>query len=349
MSKHGFFQSATSLTVADCIAICGASAQGSPDLTHIVRDIAPIELAGPEDVSFVADRKFAAALETARAGVVLTTARFAPRAAEGVAVLVCDKPYEAFIRIAHRLYPQSLRPTSLYGATGIAPHATVHPSATLGNGVTVDPGAMIGPGAEIGPGALIGPNAVIGPKVRIGSDCAIGGNVTIVNAVLGDRVIIHPGTQIGQDGYGYVSDAGGHTKVPQIGAVVIHDDVEIGANCAIDRGGMRDTVIGQGTKIDNLCQIGHNCVIGRHCIIVAQCGLSGSATLGDFVVLGARVGVIPHIRIGDRAMLAARSSPIEDVPAGETWGGSPAKPIKQFFRELAAIKKLGQGGGRSDG
>jgi UDP-3-O-[3-hydroxymyristoyl] glucosamine N-acyltransferase len=181
---------------------------------------------------------------------------------------------------------------------------------------------------------------VIGEHVRIGSDCAVGAHCTITHAHLGDRVVIHPGCNIGQDGFGYVSSGEGHVKIPQLGRVVIHNDVEIGSGTRIDRGGMRDTVIGEGTKIDNLCQIGHNCVVGRHCIIVAQSGLSGSVTIEDFVVLGPRTGIIPHITVGKGATLASRSTVYDNVPAGEVWGGFPAKPKLQWMREVVALQKL---------
>ena len=180
----------------------------------------------------------------------------------------------------------------------------MHPSARLENGVTVEPGAVIGPRAEIGGGTVIGANAVIGAEVRIGRDCSIGAGAVITNALIGDRVIIHPGCKIGQDGFGFVMGGNGHLKIPQIGRVIIQDDVEIGAGTTIDRGAIRDTVIGEGTKIDNLVQVGHNVSIGRHCIMVAQVGISGSSTLEDFVVLGARVGVNNNVTIGEGAQIA---------------------------------------------
>ena len=234
----------------------------------------------------------------------------------------------------------ALRPTSGFGTEGVAPGAAVHPTAQLDRGVTVDPFAVIGPSARIGAGTLIGAHAVIGPGVIIGSDCAIGANSTITHSHIGDRVIVHPGCHIGQDGFGYLLKADGHTKVPQIGSVVIDNDVEIGSGTRIDRGGIRDTVIGEGTKIDNLCQIGHNCVVGRHCIIVAQSGLSGSVTLEDFVVLGPRTGIVPHMTVGKGAITASRSTVYENIPAGEFWGGFPAKPKRQWLREVIALEKL---------
>ena len=272
--------------MAEIAALTGARPTASADLNRRVTGIAPIDDAEPGDLAFVHDTKFASALAETKAGVVLTRERFAGQAPSHVAVLCVDKPYDAFVAVARHLYRPALRPASVFGTAGIAPNAAVHPTAELGDGVTVDPFAVIGPSAKIGSGSLIGAHAVIGEQVQIGRDCAIGAHCTITHARLGDRVIIHPGCHIGQDGFGYVSSASGHVKIPQIGSVAIHDDVEIGSGTRIDRGGIRDTVIGEGTKIDNLCQIGHNCVIGKHCIIVAQSGLSGSVTIEDFAVLG---------------------------------------------------------------
>ena len=190
------------------------------------------------------------------------------------------------------------------------------PQARLESGVSADPGAVIGPGAEIGGGTAIGANAVIGAGVRIGRDCVDRRRHVISHALIGDRVIIHPGCKIGQDGFGFVMGASGHLKVPQIGRVIIQDDVEIGAGTTIDRGAIRDTVIGEGTKIDNLVQVGHNVSIGRHCILVAQSGISGSSTLGGFCCAGRRVGVNNHVTLGEGAQIAATSIVHGDVPAG---------------------------------
>jgi UDP-3-O-[3-hydroxymyristoyl] glucosamine N-acyltransferase len=243
----------------------------------------------------------------------------------------------------------ALRPTSPFGTSGRSATAHVHPTARLEAGVTVDPLAVIGPRAEIGAGTLIAAGAVIGPDVRIGRGCAIGAGSTITHALIGDRVIVHPGARIGQDGFGYLPGPQGHQKIPQTRRVIIQDDVEIGANTAIDRGATRDTVIGEGTKIDNLVQIAHNVSIGRHCLIAAQVGISGSATVGDFVMFGGQVGVADHITIGPGAMMGARAGVMSNVPAGGRWGGYPAEPVIEWKRGVATVRRLVRSGRKSEG
>jgi UDP-3-O-[3-hydroxymyristoyl] glucosamine N-acyltransferase len=208
------------------------------------------------------------------------------------------------------------------------------------NGVTVDPGAVIGPGVGIGSGTVIAANSVIGPNVQIGRNCSIGPGASIIHTFIGDNVIIHAGCHIGQDGFRFQAGPKGHVKVPQIGRVIIQDHVEIGAGTTIDRGGIGDTVIGEGTKIDNLVQIGHNVTIGRHCIIVAQCGVSGSVSLGDHVVLGGQVGIADHLTIGAGAMVGAKSGVATNIPAAEKWLGSPAWPVREFLRAMTALRRL---------
>jgi UDP-3-O-[3-hydroxymyristoyl] glucosamine N-acyltransferase len=340
VTEGSFFSRLDGLSVAEIAALTGAELFAGADVARRLTGIAPIDRAGPTDLTFLSDAKFAAALTATEAGALFTDARFAPQAPERVVVLCTSKPYDAFVAVARKLYGAALRPQSVFGTVGIAANTMIHPSATIEAGVTIDPYAVIGPSAHIGAGSLIGAHAVIGAEVRIGRDCAIGANCSVTYAHLGDRVVIHPGSHVGQDGFGYVSSGEGHLKVPQIGRVVIHNDVEIGSGTRIDRGGIRDTVIGEGTKIDNLCQIAHNCVIGRHCIIVAQSGLSGSVTIGDFAVLGPRTGIIPHVTVGKGAMLASRSTVYNDVPDGSVWGGFPAKPKRQWIREVLALRRL---------
>ncbi|HVY57612.1 MAG TPA: UDP-3-O-(3-hydroxymyristoyl)glucosamine N-acyltransferase [Xanthobacteraceae bacterium] len=340
MSEPIFFARGVSLTLGEIASLTGAEPRDGTRLDHRVNDIAPLDRAGPSAIAFLDNANYLAALPVTRAGACLLPARFEPHAPPRLNVLRVREPYRAFVAVARALFPDSLRPSSLFAAEGVAPGACVHPSARLENGVTVDPGAVIGPGAEVGSGTVIAANAVVGPRVRIGRDSMIGAGTSLMHALVGDRVIIHPGCRIGQDGFGFVMGAKGHLKVPQVGRVIIQDDTEIGAGTAIDRGANRDTVIGEGTKVDNLVQIGHNVTIGRHCVLVAQTGISGSVTLEDFVVLGARVGVNNHVTIGEGAQIAATSIVHGDVPPGARWGGTPAKPVKQWFREMMVLERL---------
>jgi UDP-3-O-[3-hydroxymyristoyl] glucosamine N-acyltransferase len=340
MTEPIFIRSAKSLTVAEIAALAGAQCGPRAPLDRVISSLASLEAAGAHDLAFLDNPKYLRQLALTRAGACFLAPRFADRAPAHLAALSVSEPYRAFVAVARVLFPDSLRPCSLFGTTGIASGAIVHPAARLENGVTIDPGAIIGPGAQIGTGTVLAAHAVIGPDVRIGRNCSIGAHSSITNALIGDRVIVHPGVRIGQDGFGFAMGPAGHLKVPQLGRVIIQDDVEIGAGSAIDRGANRDTVIGEGTKIDNLVQIGHNVVIGRHCVLVAQTGISGSATLEDFVVLGARVGVNNHVTIGEGAQIAATGIVGSDVPPGVRWGGTPAKPVRQWMREMLVLERL---------
>jgi UDP-3-O-[3-hydroxymyristoyl] glucosamine N-acyltransferase len=239
-------------------------------------------------------------------------------------------------------YPDALKPKAAIQDAVSRSGPPIHPSAVIEPGAIVEPGAIIGPEARIGSATTIAAGAVIGYRVHVGRDCFIGPNASLTHALLGNHVTVHAGVAIGQDGFGFAMGLGGHLKLPQIGRVVIQDHVEIGANTTIDRGALHDTVIGEGTKIDNLVQIGHNVVIGRHCIIVAQTGISGSAELGDFVALGGQVGILGHVKIGSGAQIAASSNVRGDVPPGARWGGTPAKPVRLWFRELTLLRKLAE-------
>jgi UDP-3-O-[3-hydroxymyristoyl] glucosamine N-acyltransferase len=342
MTEPRFVSKPAPMTVADIAALTGAEPLSSTPLDRPIGNVAQLDRAGPSDLAFLDHAKYADALPATRAGCLLIAERFIERAPPHVALLRAREPYRAFVTVARKMFPEALRPSSLFAASGTAPGAIVHSSARLESGVTVDPGAVVGPRAEIGAGTVIGAGAVIGPDVRIGRDCSVGAGASLIHTIVGDRVILHPGCRIGQDGFGFVMGAGGHLKVPQIGRVIIQDDVEVGAGTTIDRGAFRDTVIGEGTKIDNMVQIGHNVVIGRHCVIVAQSGIAGSATLGDYVVLGARVGIIDHATVGEGAQLATTSNVHADVPPGARWGGTPAKPVKAWFREMKWLERMAE-------
>jgi UDP-3-O-[3-hydroxymyristoyl] glucosamine N-acyltransferase len=344
MTEPLFHPHPQGLTAREIADLTGAAPSAGGDLDRRVSGIAALDQAGPSDLTFLDNPKYADQLASTCAGICFARGRFAGQAPARVTVLIAREPYRAFTVVAQALFPDALRPSSLFGAEAIAPGAFVHPSARLERGTTVDPGAVVGPRVEIGAGSVIGPGAVIGPDVRIGRSCSIGAGATLTHALVGDRVIVHPGCRIGQDGFGYLAGPQGREKVPQVGRVIVQDDVEIGANTTIDRGASRDTVIGEGTKIDNLVQVGHNVVIGRHCVLVAQTGLSGSTTLGDHVVLGARVGTNNHVTIGEGAQIAAISVVNDDVPPGARWGGTPAKPIKLWFREMKILERMAKGG-----
>jgi len=336
-----FFEAKAALTIAEIAALARAEPRPGVPLDRRISNVAPLDRARASDVSFLDNAKYLDELSVTHAGACLLAPRFLNAAPDGLAVLVTAEPYRAFVTVARTLFPEALRPSSLFAARERA-GAHVHPTARLEAGVVIDPLALVGPGAEVGSGTLIAAGAVIGPGVAIGRDCAIGAGATVLHALIGDRVIIHPGTRIGQDGFGFLPSARGHLKIPQTRRVIIQDDVEIGANVTIDRGSTRDTVIGEGTKIDNLVQIAHNVTIGRHCLIAGQVGISGSAQIGDFVMLGGQVGIADHVTVGAGASLGAQSGVMTDVPPGARWVGAPAQPVRDFMKGVAVLRRLAQ-------
>jgi UDP-3-O-[3-hydroxymyristoyl] glucosamine N-acyltransferase len=341
MAQPTFFKQPPSSTLADIAALANVHLVDASRGGQAVRGLASLDEAGPMHLTFFDNLKYADQLASTRAGACVVSARFEASVPAHVAVLRAKQPFPEFVKIARELHRDALRPQSWFGNPGIAPSAIIDPSARLEDDVIVDPLAVIGPNVEIGAGTIIGAGAVISANVRIGRDCNVGARTSIQFALIGNNVLIHPGCSIGQDGYGFVFfGPDGHLKVPQTGRVLIQNDVEVGAGTTIDRGSLRDTVIGEGTKIDNQVQIGHNVTIGRHCLLAAQIGLAGSLTIGNNVALGAKVGINNHLRIGDGAQVTAMSAVKDDIPAGGRWGGFFAKPTKQWFREIIALERL---------
>ncbi len=308
------------------------------DLADIeIRDVAPLESAQEGNLSFLDNPKYKDDFQKTKAAAVILPEKMVGLAPKGAALLVSENPYKSYALAAQMFYPEE------FPVAKISDQACVDTQAKIGKGCVIEACAVIKNGAQIGAGTWIEAGAVIGENVQIGKNCRIGAGATLSHAVIGDAVRLYPGVRVGQDGFGFAIDPAGHIKVPQLGRVIIEDHVEIGANSCIDRGAGPDTVIGAGTWIDNLVQIGHNVKIGKGCVLVAHCGIAGSTVLEDYVVLGGQVGVAGHLKIGSGARVAAQSGVMRDIPAGEEQMGSPALPKKQAMRQVAALKRLTEG------
>ncbi|UTO28830.1 UDP-3-O-(3-hydroxymyristoyl)glucosamine N-acyltransferase [Bartonella harrusi] len=340
MADTFFFTPSRRLTVANIAELTGAKLLNPEFSNKVINTLSSLERAGEGSLIFVEHRKFSDALVGSSAAAVFCTNEIVSKVPETMAILVTSTPKRDFSQIGRILFPDSIKPVSWFGERGISPHAHIHPTAKLAHDVCVEAGAVIGRNVEIGEGTLISSTVVIGENCRIGRDCYIAPKVTIQCSLIGNRVQIYPGVCIGQDGFGYVGSISGIEKIPQLGRVIIENDVEIGANTTIDRGTLEDTIIGEGSKIDNLVQIAHNVKIGRYCLIAGQCGVAGSTSIGDMSQLGGSVGVADHIVIGKCVQIAARSGVMNDIPDGEKWCGSPARPFKQWFREVAALRSI---------
>jgi UDP-3-O-[3-hydroxymyristoyl] glucosamine N-acyltransferase len=298
--------------------------------------MAALDMAGPQDVSFLGNEKyFPQFLKTKAAAVIVP--RGVTDGPPSAALITVENPTLAFSVVVRHFAAIQRQFTP-----GVHPRAFVDPVATLDpTKVCVHPGAVVMAGATVGDGSEIGPNAVIGADAIIGRDCHIMANATVrERCILGDRVILQPGAVIGADGYGYEFSGGRHVKIDQVGIVEIGDDVEIGANTTIDRARFGKTLVGEGTKIDNLVQIGHNVVIGKHCLIVSLCGISGSTRLGDYVTMAGQVGTVGHITIGDKSTLAARAGVSANLAGGQVYGGNPARPLREEMRYQATLRRL---------
>lgn len=331
-----FHPPARPLTLGEAAEIAGGRLERG-DPAKLITGLGPLDRAGPEEASFLDNRRYAAQLAGTRAGVVVLAAEFLPRLPPAVAAIVTPRPYLGFARLAARLHPRpEPRP-------GRHPTAVVDPSARIGPGCEIGPFAVVGAGAEIGAGSVIGPHAVVGEGVVLGEGCRIGAHASISHCLAGRGVVLHPGARVGQEGFGFaVTPEGGFETMPQLGRVILGDAVEIGANACVDRGSQGDTVLGAGTRLDNLVQIGHNVRTGRACVIVAQVGIAGSASLGDGVQMAGQSGLAGHLHIGDGARVGAQAGVMNDVPAGTDVVGSPAWPAKETLRAMAALRRMGQ-------
>ena len=296
--------------------------------------VAPLQAAAADQVSFLDNRRYLEHLAGTGAGAVIVAPGFADEVPATAAALVTARPYLAWARVAGAFHPRpAVQP-------GIHRTACVDAAADIDPGAEIAAFAVVGAGARIGAGTLVSAHAVIGPGVVVGRDCRIGSHVSLSHALLGHRVTLFPGARIGQDGFGFALAPDGFVTVPQLGRVLIEDDVEVGANATIDRGSAQDTVIGAGSRLDNLVQIGHNVQLGRCCIVVSQAGISGSSVLEDFVTVAAQAGLIGHIRIGEKARIGAQCGVMSDVEAGADVIGSPAMPFREFFRNVATLRRL---------
>ena len=323
------------LTASDIAGLVGGSLNG--DASAEVLALAPLDRATESDLSFLASARYAPLYERTRASTVLIAPEFAELATTAAARIVVAKPHDAMLTVLPKLYRAPKR------EPGVHTTARLGHGVALGNDVTIGPYAVIGDGAAIGDRSWVEANVVLGAGVVVGADVHLFPAVTVYSGTtLGARVLVHSGARLGSDGFGYVFRNGIHDKIPHIGRCIVEDDVEIGANTTVDRGSFDDTVIGAGTKIDNLVQVAHNVRIGRLCLIMAQVGIAGSARLGDGVILAGQVGVAGHHTIGDGARIAAQAGVFGDVPAGETWSGYPARPHRQSLRASAALLRLAE-------
>lgn len=325
--------------LAHLAAESGARAVG--DEARRLRGVAPLGSAGPEDVSFIDNRRWLAALKASRAGAVVVPEAFLASVPDGTAALVSAQPHLAFARIAALFHPKPAP------KPGIHPTAVVATDAEIGEGTEIGPYAVIGSGVRLGARCIVGPHAVVGDGCSFGDDCRLFAHSSASFCVAGHRVTLHQGARVGQEGFGFtLTPEGRYHTIPQLGRILLGDEVEVGANACIDRGAMDDTVIGPGTRLDNLVQIGHNVTTGRGCVLVSQVGISGSTTLGDYVTVAGQAGLAGHLKIGSKARIGAQAGVMSDVPAGMDVMGSPSMPLRDSLRATSYLRKIGAHGAK---
>jgi UDP-3-O-[3-hydroxymyristoyl] glucosamine N-acyltransferase len=334
MADPRFYDNRGPFSPAQICAHLGIETSVAGAAAELIHDVAGLSEAGPLHLTFFEGPRARDDFARTKAGWCLVSQKVEPRDGKPV-LLHCPSVLHAFAGVAALFYPDH--------DLGIeAQEQPIHPSARIADGVVLAPGVVIGPNVEIGARTRLGPGCVIGRGVTIGAGCEIGAHTSIAFAHIGDGVLLLPGVRIGAPGFGFASDKRGHTHIPQLGRVILQDRVEIGANSAVDRGALGDTVIGEGTKIDNLVQIGHNAVIGRHCILAGKAGVAGSARLGDFVLVGGFSGIGDHAVVGDGARIAGMSGVWGELEGGKDYGGMKARPVREWKREMAALARLGK-------
>lgn len=336
MTDSRFFTNKGPFTLGQLAEIAGAELQDKAAANKQVYDVAPLHRATAEEISFLSNKKYITQLEETNSGACIVHPELTEKVPSHTTILLSKDPYGSYAKVATAFYPDR------EVTAGISDRASIAPDAVVGAGCRIEPGAVIYSHAEIGEGCFIGAGTVIHEGVVIGKNSRIGSNVTISHALVGESCLLHPGVRIGQDGFGFAPMNGKHFKIPQLGRVIIGNEVEIGANTCIDRGAGPDTVIGDGTKIDNLVQIGHNVHTGRGCIIVAQVGISGSTRLGDYVVIGGQAGLAGHLTVGSGVQIAAGSGVMTNIPPNTVHGGSPSVPIRDWHRQNVVLRKLSQ-------
>ncbi len=308
----------------------GADVSG--DDSVILTRLSKIESAVPGDLSFIANKKYERYLDSSKASAVIVGHHLV---SENLTLLIHDDPYFAFMKAARLFNPPKIYPPGIHPSAVISENASVDQTAHIGALVTIEDGA------KIGANSVVLPNCVIGKETRVGNDCILYPNVTLYHGcIIGDRVIIHSGTVVGSDGFGYATHDGVHHKIPQVGIVHIENDVEIGANVTIDRATLGETLIGEGSRIDNLVQIAHNVTIGKGCILVAQVGVSGSTRLGNYVIAAGQAGIIGHLDIGDRTVIAAQSGVSKSFGSDKVLLGSPAREMMKAKKTEASVRRL---------
>ena len=336
MADLRFFERSLPLSISELVNITGAILIGKQSSYPIIEDVAPLESASVGDVTFIENRKYINLFYNTQASACFLPKELANRAPNGLVLLITESPRRCFAKIANAFYPKPVAQPL------IDQNATISSSAVIGHNCRIDAGAFIDHAAQIGEGCRIGNNVVIGNGVKIGPNTIIGANSSVSHTEMGADCSIYPGARIGQPGFGFEMDRSGPIDMPQLGKVRIGNNVEIGANTTVDRGAGPDTVIGNGTRIDNLVQIGHNVQLGDNCIVVAHVGIAGSTKVGNNTVIGGQVGIVGHLTIGNNVQIAAKSGVTRDLSDGAIVGGAPAVPIKEFGRQVAAMKSFGR-------